>query len=171
MDDLTGLNLLALSYSGTGDFADALEIFDSLIAAGAADARTYYGRGIAHLELGAPEAALSDLNQATRLQRNDFEINLALGRALLALGDPGDAYVQFDNTFSLVSTDRELAYAHFYRGLALKFIVDNGDESSAPAAVRDLEAALVLSEFLPAELVDQAEALLAALSPTPPAPR
>jgi tetratricopeptide (TPR) repeat protein len=170
MDDLRGLNLLALSYFGTGDFPEALDIFDRLIADGVANARTYYGRGISYLEVGDPAAALSDLNQATRLQRNDFEINIALGRALLDLGDPGDAYVQFDNTFALIQTDRQRAFAHFYRGLALKVIVENGDESSAPAAVRDLQAAIDLAELLPEELVEAAQEMLAELEPPGPPP-
>lgn len=169
-NDPAGLNPLARSYSGTGEYGKALEIYDSLIQNGLADAGTYYGRGLAHLELGQPQAALSDLNQATRLRRNDFDINLALGRALLDLDDPGDAYVQFDNTFALAETDRQLAFIHFYRGLALNVIVENGDASSAPAAVRDLKAALILSEHLPPGLVAAAETMLAELNGGTPAP-
>ena len=96
-------------------------------------------------------------------------INLiSLFFTLIAIGDPGDAYVQMNKTLPFAETDREKAIAYYYRGLALKLIVEAGDESSRPAAVRDLEAALAFGDELPTDLAEQAEAMLVDLaSPTP----
>lgn len=166
--------LLADAHAESGSLQEAIGMYDQLLRLHRTDPDLYLGRGLVFLELGDATAALDDLNQANRLRRNDFEIMLSLGRALIAAGDPGDAYIQLLETFALAETEEELALAYFYRGWSLALIVENGDESSRPAAVRDLEAAVARADVLPPDLMEIAQTLLAALSgdagntPAPP---
>ncbi len=164
-EDSAAIILLGQALSQTGEFERALEIYEALLALDPENADLYFARGLAYLELGDPESALDDLNRANRLRRNDFDIMLALARALLDAGLPGDAFVQVNDTAPFASGDRQEALIIFYRALALKGIVDNGDESSRPAAIRDFERALELAEFLPADLVELARQCLLELDP------
>lgn len=167
-DDVDMLNLLAQALAQSGQLEQALGIFDQLLEDKAFNADVLLGRGLAYLASGDPDAALADLNRANRLRRNDFDIMLALGRALIEADDPGDAYIQFNQTLTLASTDAQQALLYYYRGLALSMLVERGDNSSRPAALRDLRNAENLSDQLPEELAAQIPSLIAALD-FPPA--
>ncbi|MEX2271181.1 MAG: tetratricopeptide repeat protein [Vicinamibacterales bacterium] len=52
------------------------------------DARTWYGRGLAHMEQGRIEQAVEALGRARALDRDKQEYHLAFGRALAAAGNP-----------------------------------------------------------------------------------
>ncbi len=148
----------ALTMAGNSE--RALQIYESLQAQGFEDPLFHLGLGMVYLEMGDPELALDEFNKANRLKRNDFDIMLALGVALLNTNQPGDAYVQLSDTLPLAQIDPQTAHVLYYRGLALKIIVENGDESSRQAAIRDLNGAIDLADFLRPDLVENARAML-----------
>ena len=166
-DDLDANGKLGLALAQTGEYQEALDIFDRLLEGNATSAMFYLGRGQVHLAAGNYQAAFKDLNQANRLQRNNYNILLALSIAMIETGDPGNAYVTLNETLPLAKNAAAETIVYFYRGRALFDLVENGDSSSRPAAVRDLEKALENSDFLSSEIVLEARLMLDQLKATP----
>ena len=166
-EDLEASILLGQAQIGAGYFDLALGLYNQLIEAIPDNPDLYFSRGLAYLAMEQAQPALDDLNQANRLRRDNFEINLALGRALLLVPDPGDAYVQFNNTLALAEGSRQEGLVYYYRGLAL-YALSSNDENTRLAAIRDFELVVTLAEFLPPEFVANAQALLAELQAAAP---
>jgi tetratricopeptide (TPR) repeat protein len=164
-EDVDALILLGQSLTQAGEHDRALAIYARLLELDPQNAALFHARALAYLETGEPQLALEDLNEANRLDRNNFDILIALTRALIEVGEPGNAFVQANETEPFARSDRQRALLFYYRGLALKAIVENGDESSRPAAIRDLKAALALAPYLPADLADLALQSLLELDP------
>jgi len=114
----------------------AVEILDAYLAEQPRDHRALALRGRAHVELGAPEKALADLNRAIELQpsKNGEEF-VTRGRAYMALRE-------FDKARSDLSKAIELkpdaADRYFYRGDNYYYLND------PDAAFRDLSKAIEL---------------------------
>lgn len=155
----------ARAYLDSGDPETALSYVERVIALEENNPQAFYVEGLILLELENPEEALAILNQANRLLRRDFDINIALGRALIDNDESGSAYVQLNETLPLAETEEQQALVYFYRAQALEIL----DEPLA--AIRDWEALLELSEEnVSAELREFAEERLEALAEPMPTP-
>ena len=86
-DDALSWALLGQAYYQSGsDFEAASKAFDRAIELNDQLTDTYYYRGMAYVELGEGQKAVNDLVVARRLNRDSFDISLALGRALMLAG-------------------------------------------------------------------------------------
>jgi tetratricopeptide (TPR) repeat protein len=161
------VGLLAQSLAQTGAVNEALDLFTLLVDQNTSNPDFYLGRGQVYLAAGDFESAFKDLNQANRLRRTDYDILLALSIALIETGEAGNAYITLNETLPLASDNSEQSVVRFYRGKALFVLVENGDESSRPAAQRDLEYATENANILPGGLVAEAQVMLDALNSAP----
>ncbi len=135
------LMALGKAYQDAEEYESALEIFKQVLELDDAyEMDIFFYRGLIYLETGEPEDALTELNKANRLNRNSFEINIAIGHALHALDFPGDAYLQYGEALRLAETIAQEAQSLYYRAIALETLEETA------AAIRDWEAILALDE-------------------------
>ncbi|MCL2451074.1 MAG: thioredoxin family protein, partial [Polyangiaceae bacterium] len=96
----------------------------------------------AYLALGTPERALPMLDQSARDFPGDYNPPARMGRALIALGRPGDAIVALERAIALAYGPRKL---NLWSTQADAYIA-RGD---APGARRALERAIAFSREVP----------------------
>ncbi len=79
-------NELGEALLAAGQYAEAIPVYDALVASGKATAATYFNRGVAHHHLGGCEAALDDYRRATSAPDPPREAFQAANGCLRQLG-------------------------------------------------------------------------------------
>jgi Tfp pilus assembly protein PilF len=105
-DFAVALNNLGSVYIGKGDFAEAAKVLSAAIKSRADYAAAYGNLAVACVGAKNWEGARDAAREAVRLNANDAEARLNLGRASLQLGDEGEARKQLD---ALRKSDRSRA--------------------------------------------------------------
>ena len=112
---------LGKGYYLTGDdLARGLALVNEALAKGGRTKDLYLIRALINMELGDPDAAISDLLQARSIDRLDFEVHLTLGRFLLESEDYFASLVYLNISEDLAFTDAELAQVYFWRAQVLE---------------------------------------------------
>ena len=97
---------LGKAYYLTGEnIRSAMDAFDQALLLDDQLPDIYYLRGLTNIEAGEGQEAVNDLLRARKLNPRSFEINLALGRALVAAGRLEEGYPVIDNSESLAEGD------------------------------------------------------------------
>lgn len=121
-------------------------------------------RGGALLDMQEAEKALADFQTALKLDPESFEASLGVGKALMALNYPGDAWDRLERTQKLARTDLQKAELIFWRGQSLERL------GQLEAALRDYQALVNLPKSsAPMEWVEFAQkriSMLTTLTPT-----
>ncbi len=163
-DDALAWALLGQAYYQSGsDFEAASKAFDRAIELNDQLMDTYYYRGMAYVELGEGQKAVNDLVVARRLNRDSFDISLALGRALLLAGRVEDARAQLTGTLDMAQDETQQGKVYYWRAQALEAA------GSFPAARKDWRALLNLPKgAVPEDWLVRADLGLSAIyTPTP----
>lgn len=105
---------LGVQAAAAGDVALAIQYFDALIEHDPNSAQGYYQRGLAHLQSGAFDLALANLNQAIALQVDFAEPYFHRGLIYRWMGDWSAARRDFSQAINLQPS---FAPAYKYRGL------------------------------------------------------
>ncbi len=129
---------LADAYLFMGDSREALSALDRGLRLNNRRADAYLNRAEIYLEMGSHEKALEDFQSAAQIDPELFEAGLGIGKALMALGYPGDAWDRFERTRRLAKTELQKAELIFWRGQSLDAL------GSLEAAIRDYRALIDL---------------------------
>ncbi|MEW6716109.1 MAG: tetratricopeptide repeat protein [Chloroflexota bacterium] len=160
-DDAAAWVLLGKASFAKAGYTQAIAAFDQALDIDNSLSEAYLYRGLAHLQINETQAAHDDLSTAQRLDPNSFEASLGLGRALLAEGKAGDAYIQFLHTEALVTNNAQAAALFYWRAQSLEAL------GEITAAIADWQALLELpTEVVPSEWQNTAESHLLAMTPT-----
>ena len=100
---------LAYEHLRGGYFEDALEVFSHCLLLEPGDARIYYGRGMAHLQLKKWKPAIADFEKARELDDEDPENCLALA---ISLAMDNKIYEAIDCYEALLARKPQLVRAH-----------------------------------------------------------
>jgi tetratricopeptide (TPR) repeat protein len=153
------LTLGIASYLAGDDLDYALKALDEALALDEDLLQARYYRGLVYLDLGEGQKAVNDLLAASRIETGSFEINLALGRALIAAERYEDGFAVLDNSAALAENDDQLAQLYYWRAQVLE-ILDRSSE-----ALSDWKALLDLDEdIFPGNWVDMANERIATLT-------
>jgi tetratricopeptide (TPR) repeat protein len=161
--DLNSQVLLARAYYETGDTDKALSLVSSCLQTDNKFIDAYLLRADIYLAENNVNAAHDDFESVVRLDYNNFDGNVGLGRVYLAKGQPGPAYNAFDYSNKLAITDTQKATILYWKAMAL---IGLGD--TAPA-IREFQAAMAFgNDALPLNLRTDAQNQMNALyTPTP----
>lgn len=144
-DDAEGWLALGQAYAGSDAMAEAQESLDRAIELKDNLAKAYVARGLVFIELDEGQLAVNDLLQANRIERRSFEINLNLGRALVAAGRLNEARSQFNTSLDLAEEDQQFGQVYYWRAQLLEAL------GNRPAALQDWERLV----DLPSEAVSE----------------
>ncbi len=122
------------------DLEAALLAYNQAIEMDEENPRAYFDRGLVYIELGEGQKAINDLEAARRLGERSFELNLALGRALIVAERFEDGYLVIDNSVELAETVEQQAQLLYWRAQALEFLGRTRD------ALADWTALLAMDE-------------------------
>lgn len=155
--------LLSKVYIEGHRFTEAMRALDQLILIDDSLPGVYLLRADLNLERESPEDALSDYQAALRAAPDSFEASIGIGKALMALEYPGDAWDRFERTRTLAVTELHKSELLFWRGQSLEQL------GEWRAALRDYQELVALpAENVKEEWVEYARVRIAALAtPTP----
>lgn len=115
---MTGTSLAeALAHHAAGRLADAVRIYQAILARSPADADAMAGLGVAALDGGKPEIARPLLAEAARRKPDDALIHNNLANAAKAAGDQAAALASYRRAVALVPARAELV-ANLAGGIA-----------------------------------------------------
>ena len=156
--------LLGWAYHETDEFDAALENLDKAIELDDELFEGYLYRGITHISVGDPKAAINDLYTARLLRPNSFEANFYYAMALVADERAQQSLSFFDIAENLAISDRQLAMVYYHRALVY-------DSLGLPNRTEDDFALLLLlpTGSAPRIWIIRATAYLATPTPTPTA--
>ena len=159
---------LGKSYYLSGDDMEAaIEALDEAIGMDENLAEAYYYRGLAYIQLGEGQRAINDLLAARRLDSGSFEIDLALGRALLVAERYEEGLAVIESSATLAETDEQTAQIYYWRAQASEIL------GRFTEALADWKALLKINEeAFPTDWVEIANTRVATLTvptktPTP----
>ena len=109
--------LLGWAYHETEEYDSALENLDKAIELDDELFEGYLYRGITHISVGDPKAAINDLYTARLLRPNSFEPNFYYAMALVADERLQQSLSFFDIAENLTISDRQLAMVYYHRAL------------------------------------------------------
>lgn len=144
----------ASALMGQGKFAEAIADFDRAIELKPSLASAYSGRAVAALASGDILGANLDAVQARRLDPEDPNPAIVLGRILSSAGRNADALEMFNEGVALAPTE---GAAYWWRA---RFLYDMG---SIDLALGDLNLAIELSPISAAPYLDRASLYMDAL--------
>jgi tetratricopeptide (TPR) repeat protein len=157
--------LLARAYYESGDSVKALAMVNDSLQTNNKSIEAFLLRADIELDSGNTVSARADFNAVLRIDYNNFDGNLGIGRVQLAEDLAGSAYNDFDYTQKFAVTDVQkaiLIYWHAVAHLGLNQI---------DPAITDFEAALDYSgNPLPYKLRMNAQKQLALLYTSTPSP-
>jgi tetratricopeptide (TPR) repeat protein len=155
--------LIARAQMAVNELDDAQDSVEEALALNKNMADAYLIRAEIYLSNGNGQKAWADYRTVQNMDASSFEANLGIGKALMALKYPGDAYMQFERSKAMAKKDSQKAELLYWRALSLDEL------SEFAAALRDWRALLDMpSEHVRAEWMDHAEKRIKALaSPTP----
>jgi len=133
-DDPLAWQSLASAYLDGGNSNQALYALNRALSLDNQLPPAYLDRASVHLELGSYEESLDDFQTAARFIPDSFDASIGIGKALMGLGYPGDAWDRFERTRKLAETDRQKAELIFWRGQSLEALGERA------AAIRDYRA-------------------------------
>ena len=154
---------LARAYFTNGDSSNGLAALNQVLSLEPKNLEALLMRGTYSLDNANPNAALSDFDAALRINPNSFEAGIGRSRALIDLGEFGDAYIQLNRLEKLLSNDRQRAVFYYWRAVSLETL-------NLEAALNDYQRLFELPEGSASpELLQAAQQRLTALyTPTPP---
>ena len=117
----------AASLAATGQFRQAIVVYDQVLARGKFQTVAYLGRGRARLADGEAEAGLSDLARAVELAPDSVEILQELADGLYSRGRFEDAVKYYDRTIALGRDSADVRYR-----LAASLVQLNRAEEALP---------------------------------------
>ncbi len=165
-DDAQVWAWLAKAQLAKGDRQAAVRALDQALTLDNRQPDAYLMRAQLGLENGNPEQALDDFKATLRYNSTSFEASLGVGKALLDLQYPGDAYVQFERTRALAKQALQTAEVLYWRAQSLERL------GEVVAALRDYKALVDMPEgSVRAEWVHFAKAHIAALATATPTPK
>jgi tetratricopeptide (TPR) repeat protein len=155
---------LGRAYRANGDFAAAMQAFDTALTLVPDSFAVLLDRGLLYVETGDPNRGLEDIQAALRLNPDSFEANAAVGQAYFRLGDFQKAVDELNKLADKAQDDSQRALLFYWRAQALEPL-------DVAAAAADWQQFLSLPESAaPAawfEMGRQKLALPAADTPTP----
>ena len=156
---------LARAYFAIGDSANGRAALNQVISLEPRNLEALLIRGGYSLDNANPNAALSDYDAALRINPNSFEAGIGRSRALIDLGEFGDAYIQLNRLEKLLRNDQQRAIFYYWRAVSLETL-------NLEAALNDYQRLLELPEGSASpELILTVQQRLAALyTPTPTVP-
>jgi tetratricopeptide (TPR) repeat protein len=124
-NDTSAFLSLGTAYNAAGQYQLAVGILNKAIDADRRNAKAYYQRGYAYLNLQEGSLAQADFKLATTYNPFDFDSQLGLARALDVQKKPGDAYMQAQTyVLPLAKTDSTKAQVYYWEALYLEEIGD-----------------------------------------------
>jgi tetratricopeptide (TPR) repeat protein len=137
--------LLANANLAAGQPQEAQKALDLALRLNNRLSLAYILRGQLELDGKDAEKALADFQAGLRLDPSAYAASLGIGKALMALNYPGDAWDRFERTQALAETERQQAETIYWRAQALERL------GELEAAMRDYQTLIKL----PAASVDQ----------------
>ncbi len=133
------------------DYKAALEHFERALALQEDLAEVYLYQGLIYLNQGEGQKAVNELVSARSFSADNFEISLALGRALIVADRLEDGYAQIDGSERRAETDAQMAGVYYWRALVAQML------GRKTTVLEDWRALL----DLPEEVVPEAWSLMA----------
>jgi tetratricopeptide (TPR) repeat protein len=165
-DDAQVWLLLANAYLDGKNTKDALKALDQSLRLDNRQEGAYLLRAQILLDAGKTENALKDFKAAAQFDPTSYAANLGIGKALMALEYPGDAYVQFEKTKALAKEGLQTAEVIFWRGQSLEEL------GQYDVAVRDYQALIGMpTSSVKPEWVLFAKDHIAAMAKLTPSPK
>lgn len=160
-EDASGFAKLGETYFFLGEYQFTIDAIDRMTELNRNGLRSYYAyRGLAHLELGNAEEAVSDLEVAVEEDDQDFTARLGLSKAYYLDEKYGTAFLQIDIARVLAETEEEQALTLFWRARIQEKREDIGDAIQSWQDLLDLD-----EEVMTPEMREEAEARLKVLVP------
>ncbi len=138
-------------YAEQAEYADALNAFESGIAANPHMPELFAARATTYATMGRPATALEDFNQAVELDPDYAPTYVNRGQAFLNMGEPDLAMDDFNYALEL---NPELTAAYFNRGVLYLEKAEND------AALEDFHKAIEFSPDAPAPYFNRAVAYM-----------
>ncbi len=105
--DVPGLLSRALIASASGNYPQALNLFDDILEVEPGNVNALIGKAVAYRRSGKPQEALNCLDLVLRIQPANASALLNRGNLLLETGDAKDALEAFDRLVSISPQDEE----------------------------------------------------------------
>ncbi|RPJ49908.1 MAG: hypothetical protein EHM21_06065 [Chloroflexi bacterium] len=165
-DDAQAWAMLANAYLDQKNARDGLKALDQSLRLDNRQKEAYLLRAQLLLDQDKAESALNDFKAASRLDATSYEASLGIGKALMAMKYPGDAYMQFERTKALAQDELQNAEVIFWRAQSLEKL------GQLEVAQRDYKALTTLpAGSVNAEWVEYAKERLAAMALLTPSPK
>jgi tetratricopeptide (TPR) repeat protein len=117
-EDSRAFAMIGQSYFELKNYESAIQYLDAAFKLNSSGLRRYsIYRGLAHLELGNADEAVTDLERAYSVDDGNFDVNLALAHAYYLQEKFGNAFLRIEATRSLAETDEQTALVHYWRAL------------------------------------------------------
>jgi tetratricopeptide (TPR) repeat protein len=105
--DVPGLLSRALIASASGNYAQALNLFDDILEVEPSNVNALIGKAVAYRRSGKPQEALNCLDLVLNIQPNNAAAMLNRGNLLLERGDVGAALEAYDKLVTISPLDEE----------------------------------------------------------------
>jgi tetratricopeptide (TPR) repeat protein len=140
-EDSRALAMIGQSYFELEEYDLVVQYLDAAFQLNPSGLRRYSAyRGLAHLELGNADQAVTDLERAFAVDDENFDINLGLARAYYLQEKFGNAFLRIESMESLAETDEQTALIHYWRALIQE------ERGQAEDAIAEWEALLDMDE-------------------------
>jgi tetratricopeptide (TPR) repeat protein len=151
--------LIGQAHLAQEEYSQALKSVENALSINRSTPGVYYLRGLIQLEQGEGQKAVNDLMAARQQEARSFEIDLALGRALIAAGRLEEGLPVLRSLASLAENDAQRAQLYYYRAQAYE------QDEDWSAALSDWQELLALPEdVFPRQWLRQSEVRVATLT-------
>lgn len=151
--------MIGQAYLDQGELSQALRSVERAISINRSASGVYYLRGLIQLAQGEGQKAVNDFMAARQQGPRSFEVDLALGRALIAAGRLQEGLPVLRSLLSMAENDVQLAQLYYYRAQAYE------QDNDWAAALEDWQELLALPEDVyPEEWLEESEVRVATLT-------